>query len=459
MGQTYSKFDIIPLASKGWHHKKSRLDHFTINAFKEAPALTKTSGESFATLGIHQDLIGVLNKQGITEPTTVQESAIPSILSGRNTLIAAETGSGKTLAYLLPLMQQILLWKQSMKDNNFNTPLGLIISPGRELSQQIATVASSFSKELPFNTQFLTGGHTKRKILNPTFDDVDLLIGTLGALSKLTTTGVYRMNQVRHVILDEADTLLDDSFSEHLQHFLRRFLFQFNTSPEGTDVYEGVQLTLASATMPTSLPDALGDIIAPESLKKVTSGHLHHVLPHVPQKFVRLGRSQKPAELLKLVKADVNRKAPVIIFSNKTATCDWVSMFLNENGVKCINLNGDMSVELRAGKFSQFQSGVVGVISCTDVGSRGLDTVRAEHVINYDFPIHMADYIHRCGRTGRVGSSPHCRITNFVSGRQEIQLVQNIELAVRKMDSLPNVNANITKIIRYRILKGMQEAG
>ncbi|CAG2060082.1 unnamed protein product, partial [Timema podura] len=188
-----------------------------------------------------------------------------------------------------------------------------------------------------------------------------------------------------------------------------------------------VQLSLISATMPTSLPEILGEVVAMDSLVKVTTSHLHRILPHVPQKFMRLGRSQKPEQLLKLVKADLANKEPVIVFSNKATTCDWVSMFLNENGVKCVNFNGEMVYVLRQGKFKQFQDGEVNVIACTDIGSRGLNTIRVRHVINYDFPLYMADYIHRCGRTGRVGSSKDGHVTNFVAGTLEVNLVQEIE--------------------------------
>lgn len=128
--------------------------------------------------------------------------------------------------------------------------------------------------------------------------------------------------------------------------------------------------------MPTKLPEILSEIIVPESLVRITSDQLHYLLPHVPQRFLRLSRSQRPANLLQLVKADSQKNYPVMIFTQKSATCDWVSMFLNENGVNCTNFNGDMSLYLRRNKFSDFNRGSFNVISCTDVGSRGLDTRR-----------------------------------------------------------------------------------
>ncbi|KDR24181.1 probable ATP-dependent RNA helicase DDX28 isoform X2 [Zootermopsis nevadensis] len=458
-GFTYGKFENIPLASKGWHHRKSKGDFFTIQKYKENPAISDSSETSvtFADTGINSNIIGVLEEQEITEPTVIQKDGIPTILEGHNTLLTAETGCGKTLAYLLPMIQQILIWQRLLTENRFNSPLGVIVSPNRELAIQIGKVAEKFASKLMFNTQVLTGGHTKRKMLNPSYEQVDLLVASLGALSKLTTTGIYSMKNVRHVVLDEADTLLDDSFNEKLCHFLKRFHFQFKGTNILTSVPPGVQLTLVSATLPTSLPDVLSSVIETESLLRVTSNQVHRILPHVPQKFYRLGRSQKPVQLLTMVKQDVVKKHPVIIFSNKAPTCDWISMFLNENGVKCVNLNGKMPFDIRTGKLNSFLLGDVDVISCTDIGSRGIDTIRVKHVINYDFPLYMADYIHRCGRTGRVGSDEGSRVSNLIVSSREVELVQKIETAARKMDALPNVNGNITRTIKYRILKNLEK--
>ncbi|PNF19193.1 hypothetical protein B7P43_G09601 [Cryptotermes secundus] len=378
-GQTYGKFESIPLASKGWHHRKSRGDFFTIQKYRENPAICNSSesGISFSDTGLSSNIIDILEEQEITEPTVIQKDGIPTILEGRNTLLTAETGCGKTLAYLLPMINQILMWRLVLSEHRFNSPLGVIVSPNRELANQIGEIAETFSRKLMFTSKVLTGGHTKSKIMNPSFEEVDLLVASLGALSKLTTTGIYNMKSVHHVVLDEADTLLDDSFSEKLCRFLRHFQFQFRTATSTlTAVPAGAQMTLVSAVVPTSLTDILSPVIQTDSLVRVTTSQVHRLLPHVPQKFYRLGRSHKPGQLLAMVKSDTAKKHPVIIFSNKSSTCDWISMFLNENGVKCVNLNGKMPLDIRTGKLRLFQSGDVNVISCTDIGSRGINTVR-----------------------------------------------------------------------------------
>lgn len=237
----------------------------------------------------------------------------------------------------------------------------------------------------------------------------------------------------------------------------------------------GTQLILASATMPSNRAAMLETIIDPSTLHEVVSPQLHKILPHVEQNFMRMTKTERPVQLLRLVKQAIERHQPCIVFANKSATSDYISMFLNENNVECVNLNGDMHAMIRIGQFEKFQSGAVSVLSTTDITSRGLDTTRvnldvahvhfyifdfsfvwqARHIVNFDFPLHMADYIHRIGRTGRMGSDEKCWVTNFVSSLREIELVQRIEHSVRTVDALPHVNANITNIIKNRIIKEM----
>uniref|UniRef100_A0A1B6KUR4 RNA helicase n=1 Tax=Graphocephala atropunctata TaxID=36148 RepID=A0A1B6KUR4_9HEMI len=458
VNQKYNKFDPIPLASKGWNHKLSRGDFFKINIYhdiKQRENVFWVDGlESFEGLGLDQNVVEALKKMGMTKPTHIQASGIPAVLKHQNVLLAGETGSGKSLAFLLPLVQQILRWRTVTPHRKLNTPLALVLTPGRELAYQIGDVVNELAKELRFDFEVVVGGHMKRIISHPNFRPVDLFVSSTGAASKLTTSGVYNMSYVRHIVLDEADTVMDDSFSDYIVRYLRKFPISYAKSSKNTEgLPEFCQLTLVSATMPTSLPTILGDIIMPESLVKVETPRLHHVLVHVPQMFLRLGQSEKPPKLLELVKKNAAKEIPTIIFSNRSKVCDWVSMFLNENGVSCVNLNGDMPTDIRTGVFDQFQRGFVDVISCTDIASRGLDTVRAKHVINYDFPIYMADYIHRCGRVGRVGHTNNCLITNFVSGTKEVELAQKVESAVRTMSVLPNVNGNITRVIHHKMMK------
>lgn len=347
----------------------------------------------------------------------------------------------------MPIIERLIREKsQEESRRQFNTPLSLILTPGRELAEQIAKVAEELTEGLDINVKVVTGGHTKRKMLNPSFEDIDILVGSMGAVSKLTTTGIFRMTNVKHVVIDEADTMLDDGFNEKLCYYLRRFRFHSDT-----------QLILASATMPTNVDDALQDIVDPVIIKRVVSDDLHKILPYVTQKFLRMNKSGRQENLLRIVKSELEKKRPVIVFANKSATCDHVSMFLNDHGIECLNVNGDMLMQIREGRFARFQNGEVNVLSTTDCIGRGLNTVRARHIINFDFPLHVSDYIHRCGRIGRLGSNLNCCITNFISSLRELDLVRKIEMSARTNAELENVDANIRRIISTKIEKELHK--
>ncbi|XP_050543259.1 probable ATP-dependent RNA helicase DDX28 [Daktulosphaira vitifoliae] len=452
--QKYDQFKEIPLASKGWKDKKSKDDHFTIQIYSDNYLPNSRKPEyDFNSTGLSPQIIDILHKHKISVPSQIQTLGIPEIIKGKNTLLAAETGCGKTFAYLAPIIQSIIAYKErtSFKDK-FNCPLALVIVPGRELADQIGEFANWFAEDIPLKIKVITGGHTKRLIVNPTFEETDLIIATIGALSKLTTTGIYSMRYVRHIVLDEADTLMDDSFNELMTHFLKRFHFK-GRDDHNTDL---TQMILVSATMPTSLADILGEIIDVDNISKVKTDKLHAILPHIQQKFIKTNRSEKPSHLLLLTKKLNKSNTPTIVFCNRSNTCDWATMFLNENGISSVNLHGDMLYKIRIGKFKQYQNGEVNVLVCTDIGSRGLNTIRTKHVINYEFPLYIADYIHRCGRTGRMNTGFDGKVTNFISGENEVDLVQKIELAARTMKLLPNVNGNITKIRRFQILKNLE---
>ncbi|XP_067622957.1 probable ATP-dependent RNA helicase DDX28 [Eurosta solidaginis] len=466
----YSKFGTIPLATNGWKHFKAKGDFMIFNATVSkmdirAEMLDVQDFISRSNTSLNDKLLdNVKNEFRISSFTNIQVKAIPKVLDGHHVLIAAETGCGKTLAYLLPIAQSIIERKQrwsssqtNKKERKLNTPLAVILTPGRELAAQIGGVAEKLCQGTDVRIKTILGGNTKRLMVNPDFDDVDIVVASFGAISKLVTTGIYRVGEVRHIVLDEADTLLDDSFTEKLTHFLRRFPFHRNHTQDDEKV--GTQLILASATMPTNTEEILQKVIDVQTLHEVTSPNLHKLMPHVEQRFLRISKENRPLNLLKLVQKDIAKNQSLIVFSNKSATSDFVDIFLNNNGVRSVNLNGDMLTKIRIGRFEKFQNGEYDVLSTTDVASRGLDTTNIRHVINYDFPLHVSDYIHRCGRIGRVGNLKTAVVTNFISSRREVEVVQRIEHAARTGGILPNVNANIKNLINKKILNDMQAAG
>lgn len=235
--EAHCKFGTVPLASSGWLNNKAKGDYFQINATVTEEDKIKEMHdikEFLQNFGIHfeEKLLENLRDQfEVKSLTKIQCQGWPKLLENHHSLIAAETGCGKTICYLMPIMQKILERKVSEENSRkFNTPLAVILTPGRELATQIGGVIERLSRNLNIKVKTILGGNTKQLMLNPDFEDIDILVASVGALSKLVTTGIYRMDYVRHVVLDEADTLLDDSFSDKLVHFLKRFPVSYKSS-------------------------------------------------------------------------------------------------------------------------------------------------------------------------------------------------------------------------------------
>lgn len=458
-GQTYSDWSPESLASYGWKSRKSAGDYFTITCHDKNPALLRED-KAFAELGLDSDILTAVEALGFEKPTCIQNVAVPAILRGAHTLCAAETGSGKTLAYLLPTLSMLAQRKRSgMMSESCNTPSIIILTPNRELTDQVTSVAKSLQSHVDFSLHSVCGGRgTKGRLAWPIKKSMDVLVTTPGILRKLLIAGQIKSSGLQQVILDEADTLLDDSFMDTLDRVFRRLRIPAlsniggaaGVQKDGTAVdpvpfVHGVQFVLVSATLPRDLQNNIGLYLPIESLNKVTTSGLHHIMPHVPQKFLRLLPSQKPEELLKLTRQSTPNASGTMVFCNTSATCFYLMHILQENGLQPVIINGEMTERNRRGVFEHFREGRHKLLVATDVASRGLDTVNVHHVINYDFPGFVSDYIHRAGRVGRVGSSHSGLVTSFITHKWEVDVLWQIEMAARKATELHNVNANIKR--------------
>lgn len=165
----------------------------------------------------------------------------------------------------------------------------------------------------------------------------------------------------------------------------------------------GSQLILTSATMPTNVDELLQTVIDPSTVHEVLGARLHRMQPHIEQRFVRMSKTGRPVQLLRIVRDELARRRPVIVFCNQSATSDYLSLFLAENGVECANLNGDMPAALRVGKFERFQTGDVDVLSTTDMASRGLDTTRVGGQMLHFYGIDLRPDI-------PIAGSTHCQL-------------------------------------------------
>jgi superfamily II DNA/RNA helicase len=230
------------------------------------------------------------------------------------------------------------------------------------------------------------------------------------------------------------------------------------------------QVLFVGATLPKIQPSSpVGSLVNTEQLKILRTGQLHRVLPHVKQKFIRAPKVKREEYLLRVVEKDIKAGNPVIIFSNKASTSNFIAHVINDrfgNSLNkdegdevneeqrsnvCIAFNSSVYWRKRAEVLKKFTNGDIGVLSCTDLASRGLNLDgRATHVINYDFPSNLSDYLHRVGRVGRVGQSKIGKVTSLVCGQVSISVAQELERSVRLNIELPNVDANVPSLIQQR---------
>lgn len=455
-GQKYNQNYPIPLISKYWMKRKSSGQKFTINPWDTNPSIPVLYNEkhkneagfprTYLELLSDENLLQELKNKGFESPTPVQVLTMPAILERKHVLLAAETGCGKTIAYLAPIIQNISSVKKRTKLFP-NTPLALILTPGRELAEQIGSIAYDLSKNTDLNVCALVTDGSRNEHLRLTENaDVDILVASIGILSKLVQKKIFALTNLRHLVLDEADTLMDDSFIEDTERLLRRIPL-FIDSTENLPPEDGTQLILVSSTYPIAANHILPEMFEEDSdVIKIHSPYLHRVLCHIKQKFWRVEDDNRCGIVLDLAKSDHEKRKPLLIFATHYYGCNWLSDFLNDNGIPNVKFHGDMSSAKRAIALEKFTNGHCNVMCATDLASRGLDTQHVKHVINFDFPTSVSDYILRVGRVGRVGTNQGY-VTNLVSSKAGVYAVQEIEEAVRSSVRIPDVDANIKKKI------------
>ncbi|XP_062997464.1 probable ATP-dependent RNA helicase DDX28 [Elgaria multicarinata webbii] len=447
--QTVGRWEKPRLVSGGWKHRLSRGDYFRLERTRqESPeeAGADSPPSSFLALGVEPQLVSVLQDVlGISQPTAVQKRTIPTLLKGSSALCAAETGSGKTLAYLLPLIQR-LLQARHWPTGHVASPRSLVVLPSRELAGQVRSVASYLCTPLGLQVREFGGGrgigHIWRKIhAGP----ADLLVATPGALCKALRRRMLSLEKLHCLVLDEVDTLLDPTFVDLVEDLLQQVPLSTSLK-EVSDVWDPkAQLVAMGATIPKGLGKMLSKVADLDGFSILTSQSLHHLQPHVEQKFMRVKGSNKVVEMLQLIKDRGPSSGGVLIFCNSASTVNWLGYILDDHKIKHLRLQGQMQAVMREGIFDSFQKGRSDILVCTDIASRGLDTTQVELVINYDFPPTLQDYLHRVGRVGRVGSAFPGTVVSFVTHRWDVDLVQKIETAARKRAPLPGMEPIIKK--------------
>jgi superfamily II DNA/RNA helicase len=332
----------------------------------------------FQDLHIADDLIGILEQEGITEPTPIQRSAIPSVAEGKDVIIRSHTGTGKTLAYLLPIMQRI---QPEIRDVQ-----AVVVAPTQELSMQIVRVAEKLGQARGIRTLGLIGGANLKRQIERMKEHPQLVVGTPGRLVELLKLRKLKLHQTRIIVIDEFDQVFqlgEQSSVEELLHGALR----------------DRQLVFVSATLPGSLTEAVNrwmrdPLYIDEAGEERTATSLEHVY------FVCEPR-ERIEFLSKLIKHFKPQAA--LVFVGHTDTIAEVTEKLKFNGIQAEALYGDQPKLERTVVLDRLRSGKLQVLVATDLAARGLDIPSLSHVISFHPAPDSDYYVHRAGRTGRMG--------------------------------------------------------
>ncbi len=417
-GQKYDKpFKDSNMASYGWFNRRSNGDSFTLNPRGPHPGLDDSSDDmkSFAELNVNDQLVEILKSAfNCKSPSKIQSLALDKIrMHKKHHLIVAETGSGKTLSYVLPIVEEVMKSRASPLSSNRmkNSPLAIVIVPTRELAYQAYAVFKTFSTTdlkmrvvLDLDTNLIAA---KQQVIDEPLDGkaddqpTDVLITMPNAINhKFMRKRKYLSSvNLKKLVIDESNLLLDDSNNESIIKCLNNLNLNLELkNPEEFDC--GTQILFVSATVPKDMENILKGINSFEydSLELISTANVNKLMLHVPQTFYRLSTETRREKLLEIVKTMPKRDSmrnSLMIFTNKKITAMYVAKLLKENDVDSVLLHGDLPDMVRETYISRFLSGKVRIITCTDILSRGLDTVHVKHVINFEMPTFIADYVHR----------------------------------------------------------------
>lgn len=356
-----------------------------------------------------------LEEQGLTSPTEVQAAVLPPALAGRDLRISSPTGSGKTLAYLLPVIQFLLTGLPSQSEG----PLALVLVPTRELARQVLKEARQLLAKTRLRAEALTGGADFRYQQSLLRRNPELLIGTPGRLIDHLGRGSLPLSQVRILVLDEADRMLEMGFREDVMTLAGACPAQRQT-------------LLLSATLHDSRVTAIS-----EQLQR-DPGDIACGLPVgiVHQRILADSQGHKEQLLQALIGNTPGRQ---LVFANKRATAARLAKMLQAAGLRAACLHGELSTEERKAVMQRFNQGSLQVVVASDLAARGLDVEDIQRVIHYDTPFGGDDYLHRAGRTGRAGASGESVLLVDASEWNRmisIQRFMQIEFAPRALPGL-----------------------
>ncbi|XP_053686042.1 ATP-dependent RNA helicase vasa-like [Sabethes cyaneus] len=362
-----------------------KFDEIKINVTGENPPKPIVS---FAESGLRDYLLGNVRKSKYTKPTPIQKHAIPIIMDKRDLMACAQTGSGKTAAFLLPMINTLLNDNDDMEPGH---PFVVIIGPTRELVIQIFEEARKFSLGTILKVCVAYGGTASRHQMDTMANGCHILVATPGRLIDFVDRQVISFAKIKFVVLDEADRMLDMGFMSSIEKVMNHETMR----PNGAR-----QTLMFSATFPAPIQELAGQFL--DNYIFIAIGIVGGASSDVDQVIYEVKRFQKRKKLEEILEAGDPKGTIVFVETKRNA--DYLASLLSETKFPTTSIHGDRLQREREEALRDFKSGKMFILIATSVAARGLDIKNVAHVINYDLPKSIDDYVHRIGRTGRVGN-------------------------------------------------------
>jgi len=384
--------------------------------------------KTFKSMKFPRGILNYLKRKGIVTPTPIQMQGLPTVLSGRDMIGIAFTGSGKTLVFTLPIVMFCVEQEKGLPFRRGEGPYGLLIAPSRELAKQTFDIVNDFSTSLQLDglpqlkALLCIGGTSVKDQAESIKHGVHIVVATPGRLMDLLNKKIMNLDVCRYLCLDEADRMIDMGFEDDV-----RTIFSY---------FKGQRQTLLfSATMPKKIQNfARSALVQPVT---VNVGRAGAASLNIVQEVEYVKTEEKVVYLLECLQKTA---PPVLVFAEKKADVDDIHEYLLLKGVEAVAIHGDKDQEERHRSIQQFRAFEKDVLVATDIASKGLDFPNIQHVINFDMPEDIENYVHRIGRTGRSGKRGVA--TTFINKNSDESVLLDLKhLLIESKQQLPPVLA------------------
>ncbi|MGY2701097.1 MULTISPECIES: DEAD/DEAH box helicase [unclassified Nocardioides] len=381
---------------------------------------------TFADLGLDPKVLKALADVGYETPSAIQAATIPPLLAGRDVVGLAQTGTGKTAAFALPILSRL--------DLSQKTPQALVLAPTRELALQVCEAFERYAAHIKgVHVLPVYGGQAYGVQLSALRRGVHVVVGTPGRIMDHLDKGTLDLTELRFLVLDEADEMLNMGFAEDVETIL-------------ADTPDDKNVALFSATMPAQIRRISKQYL--NNPEEITVKNKTATAPNITQRYLMVSYPQKVDALTRILEVE-NFEGMIVFVRTKNET-ETLAEKLRARGLSAAAINGDVAQAQRERTVNQLKSGKLDILVATDVAARGLDVERISHVVNYDIPTDTESYVHRIGRTGRAGRSGDA--ISFVTPRERY-LLKHIEKATRSpltQMQLPTAeDVNATRLSRF----------